>query len=189
MNDFSREIEKIEKLFLDGNLDELRILLPPLVEKNIPSAIRISSSLFEPGTPEEEIDKIYVEGMFKAAELGDLKAIYQVGIFYDLGEYNIKQDKIKASHIFKDLSEKGDAHCMWIYACELIWGNGSFPKSTEEGLNLLYKASELGSANACITIASFFNEGKFGYPIDLGARDRYRKKAIEYDDTTYDPYA
>ncbi len=189
MEDHQREIEHIEHLFSEGDLDELRKLLPPLVEKNIPAAIRISSSFFEPDIPEVEMDRIYVEGMFKAAELGDLKAKYQVGVFYDLGEYDIDEDKVKASYIFKELSEKGDEHCMWIYACELIWGRGSFPISTEEGLKLLYKASELGSANACMTIASFFNDGKFGHQIDLTKRDIFRVKAQEYDDTTYDPYA
>lgn len=158
MEDSSQEVEKIENLFIGGNFDKLRTLLPALLERNIPSAIRIRASFFEPGISEEEMDKVYVEGMFKAAELGDLKALYQVGVFYYLGEYNIEQDKVKSSYIFKELSEKGDGHCMWIYACELIWGKGSFQKSTEEGLNLLYKASKSGSANACITIASFFTK-------------------------------
>ncbi len=189
MDEYKKDIEQIENLFQEGDLDELRKLLPPLVEQNVPAAIRISSSFFAPGIPEQEMDKIYVEGMFKAAELGDLKAKYQVGVFYDLGEYDIQQDKVKASHIFKELSEKGDDHCMWIYACELIWGKGSFPISTEEGLKLLYKASELGSANACMTIASFYNDGKFDHQIDLTQRDIFREKALKYDDTTYDPYA
>jgi len=38
--------------------------------------------------------------MFKAAELGDPKAKYQVSVFYELGEYDIPQDKKLASNIF-----------------------------------------------------------------------------------------
>ena len=189
MDDYQKEIELIEHLFYEGDLDELKKALPPLLELNVPAAIRINSSFFEPNTPEDEMDRIYLEGIFKAAELGDLKAQYQVGVFYDLGEYNITQDKKKASHIFKELSEKGDPHCMWIHACELIWGKGSFPISTEEGLKLLQSAAEAGSANACITIAGFYNNGDFGRQVDLEQRDRYRNLALEYDDTTYDPYA
>ncbi len=189
MDDYQKEVEHIEHLFNEGDLDELKKVLPRLLEKNIPAAIRINSSFFEPDTPEDEMDRVYVEGMFKAAELGDLKAKYQVGIFYDLGEYNIIQDKEKASHIFKELSDKGDPHCMWIHACELIWGKGSFPISIEEGLKLLQNAAEKGSANACITIASFYNKGEFGYQVNLEQRDKYRKLALEYDDTTYDPFA
>lgn len=189
MDDYQKEIEYIEHLFNEGNLDELKKVLPLLLEKNVPAAIRIDCSFFEPDTPEDEMDRIYVEGMFRAAELGDLKAKYQVGVFYDLGEYNVTQDKQKASHIFKELAEKGDPHCMWIHACELIWGEGSFPSSVEEGLKLLQNSAEAGSANACITIAGFYNKGEFGYQVDIEQRDRYRKLALDYDDTIYDPYA
>ena len=189
MNDYREEIEHIENLFNEGNFDELRKVLPALVEENIPAAIRIRCCFFEPGTPEEEMDRIFVEGMFKAAELGDLKSRYQIGVFYDLGEYSIPQDKEKASHIFKELAEKGDPHCMWIHACELIWGNGSFQASTGEGLNLLQSAAHAGSANACMTIADFYNNGEFGYQKDFEQRNKFRQFALEFDDTTYDPYA
>ena len=119
-------IDAAEKAFLEGQLDLLRELLPPLLEQNNPAAIRLNSCFFEAGTPPEECDRLFVEGMFKAAELGDLKAKYQVGIFYDLGDCGVPQDKDRASMIFKDLAERGDPHCMWIYACELLWGRGAF---------------------------------------------------------------
>lgn len=189
MSDDQKEIERIEYLFDQGDFDALKKILPALIEKNVPEAIRINSSFFEPNTPEDEMDRIYVEGMFRAAELGDLKAQYEVGVLYDCGDYGVTQDKEKASYIFKALSDEGHPHSMWIHACELIWGQGSFPKSTEEGLKLLKNASETGSAQACITLATFYNDGEFGYPVDLEQRDKYRKRAIEYDDTTYDPYA
>ena len=189
MIELHAKIEMAEKAFDEGDLDLLREILPPLVKMNVPAAIRISSSFYEPGTSDEECDRIYVEGMFRAAEIGDKKAKYQVGVFYDLGEYGITQDKVKASNIFKELAEAGDPHCMWIYASELIWGNGSFPKSTDEGLRLLNQAASNGSSGACMTIARFYNKGEFGYDKDLSKRDKYRALAIQYDDTTYDPYA
>lgn len=189
MDEYKAEIEEAEKAFEEGNLDLLCEILPPLVDKNIPAAIRINSSFFGPEVPEDECDRLYVEGMFKAAELGDLKAKYHVGVFFDLGEYGIPQDKEKASLIFKELADKGDPHCLWIYACELIWGNGTFPKSTAEGVELLVKASEIGSANACMTLAQFYDKGEFGFEKSIEKRDEYRKLAVQYDDTTYDPYA
>ncbi len=189
MNEHQAEIVKAEEAFEEGNLELLRKILPPLVEANIPAAIRINSSFFKPDMPEDECDRIYVEGMFKAAELGDLKAKYQVGIFYDLGEYDVPQDKEKASYIFKELAEKGDPHCLWIYACELIWGNGTFPKDTLKGITYLKKSAEMGSANACMTIAAFHDKGEFGFEASTEIRDKYRSLAQKYDDTTYDPYA
>ena len=188
MNQHLTEIEKAERALEEGNIDLLKEILSPLVKKNVSAAIRINASFFDAETPEEECDRLYVEGMFKAAELGDQKAKYQVGVFYDLGEYGIFQDKLCASNIFKDLAEHGDAHCMWIYACELIWGKGSFQKSTGQGLRLLNDAAEAGSADACMTIAKFHNEGEFGYEKNIDARDKYRKLALEYDETTFDQY-
>ncbi|MDF3195364.1 hypothetical protein [Pseudomonas sp. 1928-m] len=189
MSDRHSDIDQAERAFQEGDFDLLKIILPPLVEKNIPAAIRINSSFFAPDIPEDECERMYVEGMFKAAELGDLKAKYQVGVFYDLGEYGIPQDKYRASHIFKELAEKGNSHCMWIYACELIWGNGSFQKSTEAGLNILHNAALAGSADACMTIARFHNDGEFGFEKNYLLREKYRQLALQYDDTTYDPYA
>lgn len=189
MNELQTEIEKAEKAFEDGDFDLLREILPPLVKVNVPAAIRISCSFFEPGIPDDECDRIYVDGMFRAADLGDKKAKYRVGVFYDLGEYGIAQDKVRASNIFKELAENGDPHCMWIYACELIWGNGSFPKSTQEGLRLLEQSASDGSSAACMTIARFYNDGLFGYRKDFYNRDRYRELALKYDESCYDPYS
>ena len=189
MNDLRSKIDRAEKAFEEGDLEFLKKILPPLIEENVPEAIRINCSFFEEGMADEECDRIYVEGMFRAAELGDLKAKYQVGVFYDLGQFGINQDKIRASNIFKELSESGNPHCKWIYACELIWGQGSFPKSTDEGLRLLHEAAMSGSSEACMTIARFHDSGELGFSKDIDQRDKYRRLALKYDETTYDPFA
>lgn len=189
MNQYQAEIDEAEKAFEDGDIDHLREILPLLLKKNIPAAIRINASFFDVGTPEDECERLFVEGMFAAAKLGDLKAKYQVGVFYDLGDYGIPQDKARASSIFRELAKGGDPHSMWIYACELIWGKGSFQISTEEGLRYLNEASRKGSANACMTLARFHSDGEFGYDKSIELRDKYRNLALEYDETTFDPYA
>ncbi len=86
------QIEKIEEAFEVGDFDLLDELLPSLVAKNIPAAIRINASYWKDDVPEEEGERQFKEGMFKAAELGDLKAKYQVGVFYDLGENGVEQN-------------------------------------------------------------------------------------------------
>jgi TPR repeat protein len=189
MKHYGAEVEEIEKLFEKGDLDALKQLLPPLLEQNVPAAIRINASFFDAETPEETCDRIFVEGMFEAAKLGDKKARYQVGVFYDCGDYGIEQDKNKASEIFKELAEEGDPHCMWIYACELLWGRGSYPQSIQEGLSYLESAIEKGSAEACITKARLYKEQEFGFSNNEKEVLRLRKLAQEYDDTTFDPYA
>jgi len=185
---YQTEIDEAEKAFEDGNVDHLKMILVPLLEKNIPEAVRINACLFDESISQDEQNRIHVDGMFKAAKLGDKKAKYQVGIFYDLGEYGISQDRLLASQIFKELAESGDPHCMWIYACELIWGKGSFEICIEEGLKFLNESSRKGSANACITLAGFHNDGCFGYEKSEKQRDKFRKLAFQYDDTVFDPY-
>jgi len=58
-------------------------------------------------------------------------------------------------------------------ACELISGNGSFPKDTDKGLKLLNIAAELGSSGACMTIAKFHDKGEFGYKQSIESRDKF----------------
>lgn len=183
------DIQKLEEAFEEGDFDLLDELLPPLLAQNVPAAIRIQASYWRADVPEEECERLYKEGMFKAAALGDLQAKYQVGVFYDLGEYGVPQDKRKASEIFKELAELGNPHCAWIYACEQIWGSEAVPKDTAKGLALLEDASAMGSSEACITIASFHHDGSFGYEKSIAKRDEYREKALALDETTFDPFA
>ncbi|MCG8053811.1 MAG: hypothetical protein JAZ15_21695 [Candidatus Thiodiazotropha endolucinida] len=183
------DLNEIERLFEEGDIDAVTKLLPSLVKRNIPAAIRIRASISYDEIDSEEFDKLFTEGMFRAAELGDKKARYQVGVFYDIGLYGIEQDKKKASKIFKELADEGDSHCMWIHACELLWGLGSYPKSVQKGLIYLDLAIKKGSAEACITKAKLFKEQEFGFAFNENEVNRLRKLAKEYDETVFDPYA
>jgi TPR repeat protein len=183
------EIGEAEKAFENGDFEKLLEILRPLLEKDVPAAIRLNACFSEAGTPDEESERHYVEGIFKAAELGDPVAKYHVGVIYDLGEHGIPQDKMRASEIFKELAENGNPHCMWIYACELIWGSGSFRMDTEKGLKILTDAASAGSGEACMTMARFYHEGAFGFSKSIEQRDRFRELAMRYDETVFDPYA
>lgn len=171
-----------------GDTDKARNLLKPLVERDHPAAIRLNSSFFPPGMSEEEMDRIYVEGIERAAKLGDMEARYLIGSWYDLGDCGYETDRPKASQIFKELASEGHAHCTWIYACELMWGLGSFAQNVSLGLEQLDLAIERGSANAAITKARLFDEGLLGIASDKTERDIWRAKAREIDEYVYDPY-
>ena len=192
--DHSLEIEAqlaaAHEFFDNGDFDAARKVLEPLLAIDNGAAIRMNCSHFNEGETEEEIDRIYVDGMIKAAECGDLHALYIVGSFYDLGEYDaIPRDTTKASKIFKEAADKGHEHCMWIHACDLLWGRSSFPQSIENGKEYLEKAIESGSAEACMTKAKFLIGGEFGFQKDRASADKLRALAMEFDDTTFDPWA
>jgi TPR repeat protein len=126
MHKYHSEIEEIVNAFGEGDIASLGKLLPALLEEEVPQAIRINSRFFYEDASEEECDRIYVEGMFRAAELGDLKANFQVGTMFDVGEFGVEQDKVNASFIFKDLAELGHSHSILIHACELLHGSEAF---------------------------------------------------------------
>ncbi len=135
---------------------------------------------------EEENEYVYC--VLRRAETGKPDALYEKGALYDLGDY-VKQDKLKASKLFKEAAENGHAHSMWIHACELLWGLGSYPQSVKEGLLYLEKAIENGSGEACITKARLYKENEFGFTSNEKEVIRLRKLAKKYDDTIFDPYA
>lgn len=180
-------LSKAEEAFEIGDFSLARQLLQPLLEKKNGKAIRLNCSHFDADIDEEEMDRIYVDGMFEASENGDLEALYIVGSFYDIGEY-VTLDKEKASKIFKEAADRGHAHSMWIHAVDLLYGEGAFKQSSEQGINYLNKAIKNGSAEACITKAGFLLQGEFGFEINKNEANKLRQLAKEFDDTTYDPY-
>ena len=180
-------IFEAEELLDVGEFDRCRKLLEPLVEKNNPKATRLFYSLFDSDVSEEERERVYVEGMFKAADLGDLEALYIVGSFYDLCEY-IQKDKIKASSIFKEAADRGHAHSQWIHACELLWRSDSYAQNVEGGLEYLEKAISAKSGKACITKARLYHEGEFNFPKNSEKVRELCELAVEYDETIFVPY-
>ena len=135
----------------------------------------------------EDPDEIsYIEELFRRAEEGDLEALYEKGALFDKGDC-VEIDKAKASHIFKEAADKGHAHSMWIHACELLWGLGTFPQSITDGMRYLNSAIEKGSAQACITKARLHLIGELGVEKDIEKSCDFRKLALQFDKDIYDP--
>ncbi len=180
-------LTRAERLIEAGEFAAAREVLRPLIEIGVGKAVRLNCSIFEEGVSEDEMDRIYSEGILRAAELGDLEALYISGSFYDQGEY-VPQDKEKASAIFRQAAELGHSHSQWIYACELLWGKGTFPQSIERGLDYLQRAIDNGSAEACITKARLYHEGEFGHSKNPEQVASMCQLARDYDETVFVPY-
>ena len=188
--DDHRAFERAQEAFYRGDLDDAREMLKPLVENNHPAAVRLNASFFPPGVPEPEMDRIYVEGVQRAAELGDAEAQYLVGSWYDIGEFGFEVDKFRASEIFRQLAAKGHSRSMWIYACDLLWGRGAYSQDIAAGVEMLESAISAGSAEAAMTMAQLFGEGLLGFSTNVEKRDLLRAQAKELagDDYVHDPY-
>ena len=55
--------------------------------------------------------------------------------------------------------------------------------------NDLSDARIIKAAEACMTKAKFLIEGEFGFQKDRASADKLRALAMEFDDTTFDPWA
>lgn len=128
----------------------------------------------------------YVERVFERAANGDIDALYEMGMLYDLGDH-LPMDAGKASRIFKEAADKGHSHSMWLHACELLWGLGTYPQNVDEGLRYLGAAIEGGSGEACITRARLHRFGELGVSKDVEESERLRKLAKELDSSIRDP--
>ncbi|MET0027736.1 MAG: hypothetical protein ABW101_08870 [Candidatus Thiodiazotropha sp.] len=133
-------------------------------------------------------DEEYVREVFRRADEGSPEAIYEKGALFDLGEF-VEENKEYASELFKIAADKGHAHSMWIHACELLWGLGSYPQSIEEGLRYLEMAIENKSGEACITKAGLYRKQEFGFTSNEAEVNKLRAMAKEFDETLFDPYA
>ena len=182
MKSDSEILKEAERAFDISQIKKARALLAPLIERDVAAAILLDCAYSGADVPEEEADRRYIEGVQRAAELGDAQARYRLGVFYDYGEfeeYGVTQDKVRASEIFRTLAEEGDPHCMYIYGCELLWGLGSFETDVDLGMQMLRAAIDGGSPAACMVLAKVYNDGECGYSQDLVKRDRLRSHAKE----------
>jgi len=188
MSDLQNPVQALEAAFEAGDFGRMRKLLPELLLRKVPAAVRIAASISEESEPDDEFERRHVAGMFEAASLGDIKAQYAVGVFHDVGEYGVARNVEKAAKIFADLALVGHVRCMWIHAIDLINGYAGISRNESEGISLLLAAAEAGSAEACMTLAEFHDAGSHGFAKSIQERDRFRARAIEHDETTFDPY-
>ena len=170
-----------------SSIQEFRALLAPLIAARVGAAIWLDCSVGHEDESETDLEKRYVEGTFLAAECGDLDALYTTGVFYDYGEYDlVAMDKAKASAIFKSAADRGHARCMYIHACELLWGQGTFEQDVPAGLDYLERGIAAKSGDACMIKARLLLRGEFGFSVDREAAQELRNQAKEYDDTLFD---
>lgn len=136
--------------------------------------------------PRDPEEASFVQALVIRAESGDIEALYELGALYDMGSY-VGMDSVRASRLFKEAADKGHSHSMWIHACELLWGHGSFPQNIEDGIRYLNGAIEGGSAQACITKARLHMFGELGVPKSEDEAKMYRSMARKLDPDIFDP--
>ena len=135
------EIELAEKLFDNGETEELTKLLLPFVELNDPYAINFISCYSQPGESHSDFDKRYIKQKTKASELGSADASYRMGINHLYGD-DVEQDLNKASQYFERAIQQGHSHTKFTYGFSLYYGTDGNSKDTCRGLMLMHEAAK-----------------------------------------------
>jgi TPR repeat protein len=117
---------------------------------------------------EEEV----VAEVLREAEAGDGKAMWVLGVWYELGENGLAEDKAKAFEWYEKSHEAGDATGACFLASCYLYGDG-VPKCLARASTLMSQAAERGSKAACCNLGLAYAKGDWGFPKDEKMARRY----------------
>jgi len=113
----------------------------------------------------------------KAADQGNLKAMYNLGTMYLEGK-GTKKSEVRGFSLIKKAAEKGDPRAKSLYGILLCRGTG-VEKNTEEGLKILTEAAKEGDPVATTQLGQQLLYNSDGSLRDPKAAIPYLQKAAE----------
>ena len=174
----------------DNNYDKARKLLEPLVDKKNSAAIYYSSGFSLPGELNEKFKERHMKLLHQSAKYGYVPAIHELAVCYDTGDWDgewvdadkttqlYKRDVNKAAQLFKKAAEKGHPHSQWIHGLDLLYGTHGIVKDEKLGISYIEKSAIAKFEGALVTMSSFYDEGKHGFPVDV-EKAQYFKNQID----------
>lgn len=113
-----------------------------------------------------------LELLTKAAENGNHKAQYDLGLLYQTGRRGVKSNIKKAIQWYKKASDQGNDNATYDLATIYYWGRG-VAQDSKKAINYYTKAGEHGDTQALLMAGLIYHtgEGLFGHNF---------KKALDY---------
>ena len=108
----------------------------------------------------------------REAEAGEGRAMYNLGVWYELGKKGLAKDVAKAFEWYKKSHEAGNASGTGAIGVCYLDGEG-VPKCTVRGAMLLGEAAGRGSNSACYNLGRAYADGLWGCPKDEKMARRY----------------
>ena len=141
----------------------------------------VRSGMIKGDKAERWLERLSQEEMVKAtvqkAEGGDVKAMQNLGLWYETGEKGLVEDVAASTRWLKMGSDLDDAACMAYYAHACIHGNGT-AENAMFGVALKIQAATMGSKSAASDVGDYFWFGRHGFSQDVErAKYWYRKVA------------
>lgn len=152
-------------LIEEGRTKEAREKLKQLIVEDSAEALFLAAFLSDENA-RFAVDKAHVRGIRKAADMGYPPAVYRYGVYLDTGEFG-EENKEEAAKLFKRAAESGHARSEWIHGTALLYGNSTYPKDVEKGLEFIRRSASRSFVEALETLARFYEMGEFGLPVDV----------------------
>jgi TPR repeat protein len=160
-----RELDRAKREMDEGDFSLGKKLIKPLAEAGIPEAVYLYACCIDAHSRMRG-ELRHIRELKRAALLGHPAAIYHLGMYHDVG-VELPKNTYRASLLFRKAASLGHPRSMWIYALELLWGNGHPLKNEQLGLQYLEKACAKGFDEAYETRAKIYQEGLFGVEKNL----------------------
>lgn len=155
-------------------------ILEELIKKNSPEAMYLRAQF---GLLDEDVkwfETRHIALLSKAAALGHPAAMYQLSVYFEEGDF-IAKDTVQALFFLQSAANSGYPNAIWRIGIMILYGTKGFAQDVQEGLSLIEKAAAAKSQGALRTLADFYANGKFGYPINQSEANRLIQ-AAEADD-------
>ena len=115
----------------------------------------------------------------RAAEMGDLEAMCNLGSCYEDGKGGLTKDTFKAVEWYKKAAEAGNARAMCNLGNCYEDGKGGLRKDTSKAVEWYQKAVEAGNARAMCCLGICYEDGEGGLTKDEAKAVEWYQKAVE----------
>lgn len=160
-------------------------LIQSLSEHNEAAALYYSSCFSHSEESLEDFEERHIIQLSKACELGYPPAIHKLAVCYDVGDPIVERDTEKAARLFQSAAQKGHPHSQWIHGNDLLHGTNGISKDVKLGLEYIEKSFASNFEGAMESLAEFYRDGKYGYPIDPRKSEEIYKRISRGNILTY----
>ena len=120
----------------------------------------------------------------RAAEMGDPKGMYKLGVCYSLGKGGLTKDEAKAVEWYQKAAEAGEATAMNSLGYAYEYGKGRLTKDETKAAEWYKKAAEAGNASAMCNLGICYEYGQGGLTKDETKAVEWYQKAAEAGNAT-----
>ena len=115
----------------------------------------------------------------RAAEMGDPRGMYKLGVCYALGKGGLTKDEAKAVEWYQKAAEAGEATAMNSLGYAYEYGKGGLTKDTSKAAEWYKKAAEAGNATAMCNLGICYEYGQGGLTENEAKAVEWYKKAAK----------